>query len=139
MTCIIHAWEQHILGIFVLVFSTYNFVLVLFVFRGFLLALIDRIALLDYRLAIVSVHFQFDLRGISLSVEQRAGSVLFATHVLAQGKEVFRRVLVHWRISSRTDNNDSIARVADNQHEHAEERSVLDAGTDERLARAFVL
>ena len=58
MTCVIHTWEDHVLGIFVFVFCTNYKVGILFVGRGFLLALVDRFAFCHHRAAILSVAFE---------------------------------------------------------------------------------
>ena len=55
MTSIIHAWEEHVLGIFILILGTNHEVGVLFVCRGFLLALIDGFALRHDGLAVLTV------------------------------------------------------------------------------------
>ena len=91
----VHTWEQHVLGIFVLVLGTENEVFVLLVRRGLLLTLPDWIARGHHRLTIVAFLFQSNLRGVCLSVEQRTLAVLFTTQIFTQREDILWRVLVH--------------------------------------------
>ncbi len=139
MAGVIHAGEEHVLGVLVLVFGVEHEVLVGLVGRGFLLTLIDGVALLDDGLAVLAIHFELYLRGEGLTVEQGACTILLTAHVFAQGEEVLWRVLVHGRVGRRAYDDDGIRRVANNQHQHTEQRGVLNTSANERLSCLLVL
>ena len=131
MTTVVHTWEQHVLSVFVLVFRLHNKVFVLLVRRRLLLALINGVTLINNGTAHIAFDLQLYLRCIGRAIEQRTRTILFATHVFAQGKEVLRGVLVHWRVGCRTNDNHCIRRVTDNQHQHTKQRRIFEAGADQ--------
>ena len=98
MAGIVHAWEQHVLGILVLILRADYEVGVLLVGRGFLLALVHGFALAHHGAAVLAVAFKRHLRGVGLTVEQRALAILLTSQVVAQGEDILRRVLVHRRV-----------------------------------------
>ena len=55
---------------------------------------------------------------------------MVASEVVAQSKDVLGRVLVHRGIGIRAYDNDSIGGVANHEHEHAEQSSILESGGD---------
>ena len=128
---VVHAWEEHILGILVGVLVAHDEVGVLLVRRGLFLLLIDGSALLHARLAILSIHIEGHLRSVGLSVEQRTIAILVAAEIGPQREDILRRVLVHRGIGSRADHDDRIRGVADHEHQHAEQGRVLHASADE--------
>ena len=52
---------------------------------------------------------------------------MLTAQVGAEGENVFGRVLVHRRVLCRTYHDDGIRRIANHQHQHAEQRSVEEA------------
>ena len=77
----IHSWEQHVLCIFIFGFVTNHFVAVLFIGRFFFLTLIDGSTFYYIVYTSAIYFFQCRFRCVSLSVEQRAGSVLLTTEI----------------------------------------------------------
>ena len=132
MACIVHTREQHVLGVFVFILRADDEVGVLLILGGFLLALPHGLALRHDGLAVVAVLLKSHLRGESLSVEQWAIAILVAAQIVAEGEDILGRVLVHRRIGRRADHDQGVARVADHQHEHAEQHRVLRTSRDER-------
>ena len=125
----VHAGEEHILCIDGLVLGADHEVAVGLVGTGFLAALVHRGALVHLHAAIV---VNLILRVVALAPCQRAIAILVTAQIVAQGEDVFGRVLVHRRVGRRADADDGIRRVANHQHQHAQQRGVLQAGRDER-------
>ena len=63
---------------------------VFLLFKSFFLAAVDGSALFHTRLAVLSVGIEFHLRGVGLSVEQRAVAILVAAQIVTQRENVFR-------------------------------------------------
>ena len=137
MAGVVHAREEHILGIDVFILVSDYEVRVLLVLRGLLLTAVDGCALLHSRAAHLSVVVERHLRGVGLTVEQRAVAILVTAEVRTEREDVLWRVLIHRRIGHRTDDDECIARVANHQHQHAEQCRILEAGGDE-IHRLFV-
>ena len=126
MGTVVHTWENHILGIDIAVFGIDNEVRVLLVFTALLLTAVDGRARLHTRHTHAVFLIEGHLRGVSLAVEQRAVAILVAAEIAAEGEDVLGRVLVHRRIGCRADDDERVARVAYHEHQHAEQRGVLD-------------
>ena len=122
-----HAREEHVLGIDVVVLVGDDEVGVLLVGRFLFLAGVDGRPFLADGLAHVALLLQFHLSRIGLTVEQRPVAILLAAQVAAQREDVFGRVLVHRRVGRRADDDEGVARIADHDHEKAQQRRVLDA------------
>ena len=104
----VHAGEEHILCIFVLDASGNFNVAVFLVGSSFLFADEFGSVIGDARRAIAVLHIEGDFGGERLSVEERAGTVLLASQIFAQGEDVLRRVLIHRRVGGGTDNDDGV-------------------------------
>ena len=135
----VHTREEHVLCILVFVLGAHHEVGILLVGRSLVLALIYRGTLGGCRTTYITVLLKFNLRGICLTIEQGARAILLATEILAKGEDVLGRVLVHGWIGRRTDDDERIARIAYHEHEHAEERGVLDARVDKSHTLALVV
>ena len=64
-----------------------------------------------------------------LAVEQRRLAILLAAQIGAQGEDVLGRVLVHRGVGRGAHHDDGVRRVADHEHEHAQQRGVHQALT----------
>ena len=97
-------------------------------FFGFWLpnvAFVDRDCLCVDRLIVRAERF---------SLEQGPLSVLVATEIAAQGKDILRRILVHRWISYGADDDNGVRRIANHQHQHAEERGIEEAFAQTEVA-----
>src|SRR5574344_1474232 len=122
--------EQHVLCIYVVCLVADYFITVFFVGRGFFLTLIYRGAFFGDRHTVIAFCFQGNFRGICLSVEQRTGSILFASQIVSQGEDIFRRVLVHRSICRGANNNQCVRGISYHHHHHAKQRGIEGACTD---------
>ena len=138
---VVHAREDHVLRVDVLVLVCHHEVGVLLVFRCLLLSAVDWRARLHDRRAHVTVLLQGHLRGVCLAVEQRVFTILVTAEVGAEGEDVLWRVLVHWRVGDGAYHDEGVRRIAYHQHEHAEQGGVLETGRDEihRLLLHYLL
>ena len=105
MTSIIHSWEEHVLGIFVLVLMAHDEVRILFVSRSFLLALPNGSSLFHDGATHVAFLFKFHLRSKSLSVEEWTVAILVTAKIITQSKDILWRVLVHRWVSRRANHD----------------------------------
>ena len=127
----VHAGEEHVLRVGVFHASGDFHVAVLLVGRCFLLA--DKLGRLagDARFAIAVVGgVEGHLRGVGLSVEQRACAILFASQVFAQREDVLRRVLIHRRVRCGADDDERVGRIAHHDEQRTEQGGVQRAGAD---------
>ena len=85
----VHAWEKHILCVFVFDTSGDFDVAVLFIGSGFLLTDKFGSVVRDTWFAIAIFYIKGYFGRKCLSVEQRAGSVLFTTQIFTQREDVF--------------------------------------------------
>ena len=85
--------------------------------------------------AIAVFHIEGHFRGVGRSVEQRTGSVLFASQILTQREDVFRGVLIHRCIGYRADHDQGIRGVSHHDHHCTEQGGVHGTG---RHAYLFV-
>ena len=89
-------------------------------------ALIDRCPLLDFR----SHHtgpcdrLEHRLRRIGLTIEERSLTILVACQIGCQREDILGGVLVHRRIGCRTDEDNGIAAVSDDEHQKTEQGRV---------------
>ena len=129
----VHAWEEHVLRVLVLDASGDFDVTVFLVGRGFFLP--DELGgfALDARVAVTVFHVEGHLRREGLAVEQGARAVLFAAEVLAQGEDVFRRVLVHRGVGGGAYHDEGVRRVSHDDEHRAEQGGVQRAGADAEL------
>ena len=134
MTVGIHAWEEHVLRIDVFDVVALHFIAVGLVGGSLLLTLVHRCAFLRHGHAVAAIGLQLHLRGVGLSVEEWTVAILLTAQVLAQGEDVLGRVLVHGRVGRGADHDDGVRRVADHDHQHAQQRSVHQPCGDELLA-----
>ena len=74
------------------------------------------------------------LRAVCLTLEERIGTILFTSHVGAEGEDVFGRVLVHRRVLRGADDDDGVGRVANHQHQHAEQGGVEEAFAQDEVS-----
>ena len=74
------------------------------------------------------------LRSIGLTVEEGLLPVLLAVQISAEREDVFGRVLIHRRVLCRTQHDECVGRIADHEHQHAEQRGVERALTHHILA-----
>ncbi len=72
----------------------------------------------------VSVVHDVKFLGKGHAIEQRALAVLLAVHIGREGKHIVRGILVHRRIGRRTYQQQGIARIAHENHEHTEHNHV---------------
>ena len=121
-----HTWEQHVLSVNELVLVRYYEVRVLLCVRSLLLALPNGSTFLTLRNAHVAVNVKSHLRGVCLTVKQRRIAILVTTQIRTEREHIFGRVLVHRRIGSRTNHDNGIARIANHQHKHAQQGSILE-------------
>ena len=78
---------------------------------------------------LVTLHTFFlavthSLRGKGLTIEKGFLSVLLAVQISAEREDVFGRVLIHRRVLCRTQHDECVGRIADHEHQHAEQRGV---------------
>ena len=71
----------------------------------------SRLTLFRYRYASTALVLTLHLRDIGLTVDQRSLTVLLASQISTQGKDILRSVLVHRRIGCRTDQCQGIDRI----------------------------
>ena len=74
------------------------------------------------------------LRGKGLTIEKGLLTILLAVEISAEREDVFGRVLVHRRVLCRTQHDECVGRIADHEHQHAEQRGVEGAFAHHKLA-----
>src|SRR3712207_171864 len=84
----VHAWEEHVLSVHIMVLMSYDEVRVFLVFGLLFLACIDGSSLVCHGLTHVSFLLKFNLRGVRLAIEQGTVAVLVAAQVASKGKDV---------------------------------------------------
>ena len=134
--CIVpHTREEHVLFEHLRSLVPHKEISVRLVWRCLFLAFVNRFPLLDFVVSAVFCHLW--LAGISLSVELRRVLILVACKVTAEREDVFRRVLIHWRVRRRAYYDFGIRCVSDYHHEHTEQRGVLHASRNEQFLATF--
>ena len=91
---------------------------------------------------LVTLHSLFfgishSLRSVGFTIEERFCAVLFTVEISAERENIFRRVLIHWRVRHGADDNHRISGVANHQHQHAQQRSVERAFAHHVFSVAF--
>ena len=101
----IHTGEKHtqLIHVFVFRIVTRDIIMILLVFIFLNDTAPSRLTLFRYRYASAALVLTLHLRDIGLTVDQRSLTVLLASQIGTQGKDILRSVLVHRRIGCRTD------------------------------------
>ena len=124
----VHAGEEHVHLVFVFLVIAYDFILVLLVGRGLLLALIDGSSLLALGRTVLIIGYG---GVIDRTIEEGTLTVLLTSQVLAEGEDILGRVLVHGGIGCTAYHDDGIGTVANHDEQHAQQGGVLETDTDE--------
>ena len=123
-----HAREQHVLCIHNSILRLCNIVFVsLLAIAGRCgLSLVYGSALLEFHAHHIGTCDRFIdwLRRVGLAIEQRTLAILVAGEIACECEDIVGRVLVHRRIGCRTNQDDCIAAIADDEHEQAEKGCV---------------
>ena len=131
MRLIVHAGEQHILGVFVLILVRNNKVRVFLILCFLFLSAVNRRTFRHFRLAYIAICLQGYLRSVGLPVQQGAVSILVTAQVRTEREDVFRRILIHWRVGNRANYDERVARIAYHQHQHTQQSRILQAGRNQ--------
>ena len=101
----IHTGEKHtqLIHVFVFRIVTRDIIMILLVFIFLNDTAPSRLTLFRYRYASAALVLTLHLGYIGLTVDQRSLTVLLASQISTQGKDILRSVLVHRRIGCRTD------------------------------------
>ena len=128
---IVHAREQHILGVFVLILVRNNKVRVFLILCFLFLSAVNRRTFRHFGLAYIAISLQCYLRSVGLPVQQGAVSILVTAQVRTEREDVFRRILIHWRVGNRANYDERVARIAYHQHQHTQQSRILQAGRNQ--------
>ena len=128
---IVHAREQHILGIFVLILVRNNKVRVFLILCFLFLSAVNRRTFRHFGLAYIAICLQGYLRSVGLPVQQGPVSILVTAQVRTEREDVFRRILIHWRVGNRANYDERVARIAYHQHQHTQQSRILQAGRNQ--------
>ena len=118
-----HAWEEHVLGIHIMLLVACHDVLVCFITLLWA-APVFGCPFFHFLSAVAVLHKQFGLRRVYLTVNQGSFAILVASQIARQGKDVVGGVLIHWRVGASPNHHHGIATIANEQHEQAERNGV---------------
>ena len=131
MCLTIHTRKEHVLLIHIGDVIALYLVAVGLIRAGFLLTLIHWCSLLAHGHAVVSIHAQLYLTGVSLSVEQGTVTILLTTQIGTQSEDILRGILVHGCIGRTADYYHGIGTIANHYHEHAQQAGIHQACRDD--------